>query len=65
MSDPVITITSLVNGLECALMRQTFLELQNDENASSEILNKDAVSWNKYLDAYVVTYNILNKPMIQ
>ncbi len=63
--DPVLTATWLVNGLECALMRQTFLELQKDENASNEVLMKDVKNWEKYLDAYVIAYNIIKKPMIQ
>ena len=29
------SIISMVNGLECSLMRQTFLDLQEDENATN------------------------------
>lgn len=50
------TIINLVNSLECTLMRQTFLALQEDENATNEQLVKDAQSWNKYLDMYCMIY---------
>jgi hypothetical protein len=37
-------------------MRQTFLDLQEDENATNEQLVKDAQNWNKYLDMYCKIY---------
>lgn len=63
--DPIINATCLHLGLECALMRQTFLKLQEDENATNEVLMKDVDNWNRYLDAYVIAYNLLRKPMVQ
>lgn len=50
------SVISIVNGIECAVMRQTFLNLQEDENATNEQLVKDAQSWNKYLDMYCMIY---------
>lgn len=49
-------VISIVNGIECAVMRQTFLNLQEDENATNEQLVKDAQSWNKYLEMYCKIY---------
>lgn len=50
------SVISIVNGIECAVMRQTFLNLQEDENATNEQLVKDAQNWNKYLDMYCMIY---------
>ena len=63
-SDPMSNIITLVNGLECALMRQTFLNLQQDENATNEQLVQDSIAWNSYLDLYVKAYNKLHKPVL-
>lgn len=64
-NDPISSILCMVNGLECALMRETFLKLQEDENASNEMLVQDAIAWNSYLDIYVKAYNKIHKPTIQ
>lgn len=50
------SIISMVNGIECSVMRQTFLNLQEDENATNEQLVKDAQNWNKYLEMYCKIY---------
>ena len=50
------SIISMVNGLECSLMRQTFLDLQEDEDTTNEQLVKNAQNWNKYLDMYCKIY---------
>jgi hypothetical protein len=54
------TVINLINGLECTLMRQTFLELQEDENATNEQLVQDAQNWNKFLDSYCALYRKTN-----
>jgi hypothetical protein len=54
------TIINLVNGLECDLMRQTFLTLQEDENATNEQLAQDAQNWNKFLDSYCLVFRRTN-----
>lgn len=53
---PTDSIVSMVNGIECSLMRQTFLKLQEDENATNEQLVQDCDNWNKYLDTYCKIY---------
>jgi len=55
------TIIGLVNGLECNLMRQTFLALQQDENSTNEQLVEDATKWNKYLESYCKVYKEMHK----
>lgn len=50
------SIVSMVNGLECSLMRQIFLDLQEDENATNEQLVKDCDNWDKYLSMYCKIY---------
>lgn len=50
------SVISIVNGIECSVMRQTFLNLQEDEDATNEQLVKDAQNWNKYLDMYCKIY---------
>lgn len=59
--DPFNTIITLVNAMECAIMRETFLKLQEDENSTNEQLVDDATKWNSYLDAYCVLYRKMNK----
>jgi len=54
------TVINLVNGLECTLMRQTFLSLQEDENSTNEQLVQDAQNWNKFLDSYCALYRKIN-----
>jgi len=54
------TIINLVNSLECTLMRQTFLALQEDENATNEQLVDDATKWNTFLDSYCHLYRKMN-----
>lgn len=54
------TIIGLVNGLECNLMRETFLKLQEDDEATNEQLVEDSMRWNTYLDAYCAVYNKMN-----
>ena len=55
--DPFNTIITLVNAMECSLMRETFLKLQEDETSTNEQLVDDATKWNSYLDAYCKIYN--------
>ena len=57
----VNSLVSIVNGLECSLVRNTFLDLQNDENSTNEQLVQDAVKWNSYLDAYCLVYREIHK----
>lgn len=59
--DPLNSILTLVNGLECSLMRATFLKYQEDENSTNEQLVDDATRWNSYLDAYCTLYRKMNK----
>jgi hypothetical protein len=59
--NPNKSIVSMINGIECAVMRKTFLELQNDENATNEQLVKDCENWNSYLDIYCSLYNGIHK----
>ena len=40
--DPFNTIITLVNAMECSLMRETFLKLQEDETSTNEQLVDDA-----------------------
>ena len=60
-NDPFNTIITLVNAMECSIMRQTFLNLQEDETSTNEQLVDDATKWNSYLDAYCKIYNKINK----
>lgn len=60
MKNAMNSLVSIVNGLECSLMRQTFLNLQEDENSTNEQLVDDATKWNAYLDAYCVVQRKLN-----
>lgn len=55
------SVVSLVNGLECMLMRDTFLQLQEDENATNEQLMQDVERWNSYLDSYCLVFREMNK----
>jgi hypothetical protein len=54
------TVINLINGLECHLMRQTFLKLQEDENSTNEQLVDDATKWNTFLDSYCALYRKTN-----
>lgn len=60
-NDPLNNIITLVNAMECALMRETFLKLQEDESSTNEQLVQDANNWNKYLDLYCLTFRKMNK----
>jgi hypothetical protein len=60
MKNAMNSLVSIVNGLECTLMRQTFLDLQKDETSTNEQLVDDATKWNTYLDAYCVVQRKLN-----
>jgi hypothetical protein len=57
----VNSVISMVNGIECSLMRQTFLDLQEDENATNAQLVNDAQNWNKYLDFYCSIYRDIHR----
>jgi hypothetical protein len=59
--DPFNSIITLVNAMECAIMRETFLKLQEDESSTNEQLVDDATKWNSYLDAYCSIYRKMNK----
>lgn len=54
------SVVNLVNGLECHLMRQTFLALQEDENSTNEQLVDDATKWNTFLDSYCSLFRKMN-----
>ena len=58
------TIIGLVNGLECNVMRETFLNLQNDKDATNDQLVQDATKWNSYLDSYCKIYKDMNKHIV-
>jgi hypothetical protein len=60
MKNAMNSLVSIVNGLECSLMRQTFLDLQEDETSTNEQLVDDATKWNTYLDAYCAVQRKLN-----
>lgn len=53
---PTNSIISMINGIECSVMRQTFLALQQDENATNEQLVKDSENWNSYLEIYCTIF---------
>lgn len=55
------SIINLVNGLECSLMRKTFLKLQEDENSTNEQLVQDCENFNKYLDMYCLVFKDTHK----
>jgi hypothetical protein len=59
--DPLSSVITLVNAMECSLMRETFLNLQEDETATNEQLVDDATKWNSYLDAYCAIFRKMNK----
>ena len=54
------SIINLVNSLECTIMRQTFLKLQEDENSTNEQLVDDSMKWNTFLDSYCALYRKIN-----
>lgn len=58
--NPINSLVNLVNGLECSLMRDIFLNLQQDESATNEQLVEDSLRWDSYLSAYCAAYNKLN-----
>jgi hypothetical protein len=60
MKNAMSSLVSIVNGLECSLMRETFLNLQEDESSTNQQLVDDATKWNSYLDAYCVVQRKLN-----
>jgi hypothetical protein len=58
--DPFNAIITLVNAMECSIMRETFLTLQEDESSTNQQLVDHATKWNSYLDAYCVVQRKLN-----
>jgi hypothetical protein len=58
--NPLNSIVTLVNAMECNIMRETFRKLQEDENSTNEQLVTDATKWNTYLDDYCMFYRKLN-----
>lgn len=65
MQDPMNFVVSIVNGLECYLLRDTFLKLQEDENATNEQLVADSIKWDGYLTSYCRVYDKLYKLPVQ
>jgi hypothetical protein len=63
--DPVNFVVSIVNGLECYLLRDTFLKLQEDQNATNEQLVADSMKWDSYLASYCRVYDKLYKLPVQ
>ena len=53
-------VISMINSFDCLHMRQTFLNLQEDENSTNAQLVQDAQNWNAYLDTYCAIYTHLN-----
>ena len=58
---PTDSIASMVNGFQCSLLRQTFLKLQEDENATNEQLVADCEKWDKYLSLYCLAYKDIHR----